>query len=90
MSDPLDGTEGPSPHWDVPGEIGPPGRDGPESPEVAKPKKRGRPRVSEEACGSVSVWLPVTAQDRIIALAKSRRQSVSEYLRDVMVALFTR
>jgi hypothetical protein len=36
------------------------------------------------------VWLPQTAQDRIIHLAKQRRQSVSEYLRDVLIALFLR
>jgi len=56
---------------------------------AAKPK-RGRPKCSEEPCGAISVWLPVTAQDRIIRLAAQRRQSVSEYLRDVLLTLFVR
>ena len=83
MADPLDGTDGPSPHWDVPGEIGPPGR--PDPPARRKP---GRPRLTDEPLGSVTVHLPSPAQDRIIRLAQARRQSVSEYLRDVMIQLF--
>ena len=83
--DPDAGTDGPHPSWDVPGQLGEPGI--PDPP--AKPK-RGRPRCTEEPCGSLSVWLPQTAQDRIIHLAKQRRQTTSEYLRDVLVALFLR
>jgi len=88
--DPDAGTDGPDPSWDVPGQLGEPGI--PDTvPGVAPAKpKRGRPRCTEEPCGSLSVWLPVTAQDRICALAKQRRQSVSEYLRDVLIALFLR
>jgi hypothetical protein len=56
-------------------------------PPVVKPK-RGRPRCTEEPLGSISVWLPTTAQDRIIRLASQRRQTVSEYLRDVLLQLF--
>lgn len=55
---------------------------------AAKPK-RGRPRCAEEDLSSISVWLPVTAQDRIIRLAQQRRQTPSAYLRDVLVQLFT-
>ena len=38
----------------------------------------------------MTVHLPTTAHDRIIALASARRQNVSEYLRDVMIQLFLR
>ena len=64
------------------------GVDGADAP-TPKPK-RGRPKCSEEPCGAISVWLPVTAQDRIIKLATQRRQSVSEYLRDVLIQLYAR
>jgi len=50
--------------------------------------KRGRPRCADEPLGSVTVHLPTPAQDRIIRLASQRKQSVSEYLRDVMIQLF--
>lgn len=81
--DPNAGTDGPDPSWDRQGQLGEPGLDGP------KPKpKRGRPRCTEEPLGSISVWLPTTAQDRIIRLATQRHQAVSEYLRDVLVKLF--
>jgi hypothetical protein len=61
----------------------------PDTPPAPKPK-RGRPRCTEEVLGSVTVHLPTTAHDRIIALASARRQNVSEYLRDVMIQLFLR
>lgn len=80
--DPRDGTICPA---GPDGELGPPGCD---DPEPAKPKKRGRPRLTDEPLGSVTVHLPSPAQDRIIRLAQARRQSVSEYLRDVMIQLF--
>jgi hypothetical protein len=50
--------------------------------------RRGRPRCSEEPLGSVTVHLPTTAHDRIIRLASQRRQTVSEYLRDVLIQVF--
>lgn len=85
--DPNAGTIG---HPGAVGENGPPGlADDPPTPPATKPK-RGRPRCAEETCGAISVWLPVTAQDRIIHLAKTRRQTTSEYLRDVLVQLFIR
>ena len=80
MADTLDGTTCPS---GPEGALGPPGR--PETPARRKP---GRPRLTEEPLGSVTVHLPSPAQDRIIRLAQARQQSVSEYLRDVMIQLF--
>ena len=62
------------------------GVDGADAP-TPKPK-RGRPRCAEEPLGSVTVHLPTPAQDRICRLASQRKQSVSEYLRDVMIQLF--
>lgn len=78
--------------WECPsGPQGVKGVDGADAPATVKPpepKRRGRPRCTEEPLGSISVWLPVTAQDRIIRLATQRHQAVSEYLRDVLVKLF--
>jgi hypothetical protein len=78
--DPRDGTIG---NHGADGELGPPGI--PDQP--AKPK-RGRPRYAEEPLSPVTVHLPLPAQDRIIRLARQRRQPVSEYLRDVIGSLF--
>ena len=79
------GTDGPG-FYDAQGAEGVDGQDAPKPTKA----KRGRPRCAEEPCGAISVWLPNTAQDRIIKLASLRRQSVSEYLRDVLVAIFLR
>lgn len=79
--DPIAGTTCPS------GPDGLLGVDGVIGPVPPKPK-RGRPRCMEEPLGSVTVHLPTSAQDRIIKLAATRRQTVSEYLRDVMIQLF--
>ena len=81
-TDPLAGTTCPA------GPEGPLGENG--IPDPPPKPKRGRPRCSEEPLTSITVHLPTTAQDRIIALAKQRRQNVSEYLRDVMIQLFLR
>ena len=82
MSDTLAGTncaiDGP------PGVPGEPGRPDP------KPKRRGRPRVVEEPSGPVSVYLPASTHDRIIGLSKAQRQTVSEYLREVLILLFAK
>ena len=64
---------------------GEPGRDAP-APEP-KPK-RGRPRAAEEPLGPVTVHVEPAAHDRIIRLASQRKQTVSEYLRDVLAQLF--
>ena len=80
MSDPLDGTTCPS---GPDGTIGPPGR-----PDPPARKTRGRPREVETPSGTISVWLSTRTQDHIIQLATRRRQSVSEYLRDVLDQLF--
>lgn len=69
------------------------GVDGSPAPAPVKPpepKRRGRPRCSDEPTEALSVRLPVTVQDRIIHLATQRKQPVSEYLRDVMIQLFMR
>lgn len=70
--------------YDAPGVEG---VDGAESPKPAKPT-RGRPRVSEQPCSSVSMRVPTELHDLLIRLATKRRQTVSEYLRDVMIQLF--
>lgn len=81
-------TTDPDAGWDCPaGPDGVQGVDGMDAPKLVK-AKRGRPRCAEEPCGNISVWLPNTAQDRIIKLASQRHQTVSEYLRDVLVQLF--
>ena len=36
----------------------------------------------------MSAWLPQTVQDRIIRLAKARKQTPSEYLRDALIQVF--
>jgi len=62
------------------------GVDGADAP-TPKPK-RGRPRCADEPLGSFTVRLPTPAHDRIIRLATQRRQTVSEYLRAVIIQLF--
>ena len=44
---------------------------------------RGRPKVTE-ARSSVSVWLPSSAHDRLIALAKKQEQSISATIRALL------
>jgi hypothetical protein len=79
--DPRDGTIG---NHGADGELGQPGiTDPPPKP------KRGRPSKPDDPCGTVSVWLPNRTQDHIIRLAKRRRQTPSEYLRDVLNQLFS-
>jgi hypothetical protein len=78
--DPRAGTIGP---------IGADGEQGVDGADYTPPKpKRGRPRYAEEPLSPVTVHLPLQAQDRIIRLARQRRQPVSEYLRDVIGSLF--
>ncbi len=43
----------------------------------------GRPRV-QESRASVSVWLPASAHDRLIALAKKEEQSISATIRQIL------
>ena len=72
------------------GPLGEPGRATPApapTPAETKPK-RGRPRTADEPLGPITVHIEPTAHDRIIRLASQRRQSVSEYLRDVLSQLF--
>jgi len=45
--------------------------------------KRGRPKLLEPR-STVSVWLPAKAHDRLIALAKSREQSISATVRELL------
>ena len=50
-----------------------------------RPRQGGRPRVIDEPGTSLSVWLPVSAYDRFVKLADARRQSVSAYVREVLI-----
>ena len=47
-------------------------------------KKRGRPRVAESHAG-VTVWLPASAHDKLIALAKREEQSISATVRELLI-----
>ncbi len=58
-----------------------------EALKAAKPK-RGRPRCAEEPLGPITVHVPPPTHDRIIRLASQRRQSVSEFVRDVLGQIF--
>jgi len=48
------------------------------------PKPRGRPRA-EESHASVSAWLPASAHDRLIQLAKREEQSISATVRRLLI-----
>ena len=71
------------------GEEGQPGPPGEPEPETAR-HRGGRPRCAEETCSSLSIWIPLSAHDRIVRLANQRRQSVSGYMRDVLIEIFVR
>ena len=45
--------------------------------------RRGRPRLAEPR-STVSVWLPASAHDRLIALAKREEQSLSATIRQLL------
>ena len=47
----------------------------------------GRPRTIEGPAASLSVWLPASAYDRLVTLAQRRRQTVSAYVREVLIIL---
>lgn len=54
---------------------------------MADPKRPGRPHGStriEEPRSSVSVWLPASAHDRLIELAKKEEQSISKTVRELL------
>lgn len=55
--------------------------------EVSAPRARGRPRLIDGPCDSLSVRLPVSAYDRLIVMAERRGQSVSAYVREVLIIL---
>lgn len=46
---------------------------------------RGRPRVSDESCASVSTWLPGSYHDRLIEMANQKNLSVSTLVRQLLV-----
>lgn len=50
----------------------------------------GRPRVVPGPCSSLSVYLPTSVYDHLTRRAERRGQSVSGYVRDVLVELFYR
>jgi hypothetical protein len=47
------------------------------------PARRGRPPASEPR-STVSVWLPASAHDRLIRLAKAQEKSISEVVRQLL------
>jgi len=51
---------------------------------VVPTRPRGRPRVDESG-SSVSVWLPISAHDRLIELAKREEQGVSSLVRSLLI-----
>lgn len=51
---------------------------------VVETRGRGRPRVSEPRA-SVSTWLPATAHDQLIALAKREERSISATIRRLLI-----
>lgn len=55
--------------------------------EASAPRARGRPRSIDGPCDSLSVRLPVSAYDRLILMAERRGQSVSAYVREVLLIL---
>lgn len=55
-----------------------------ERAQVAEARGRGRPRVNESRA-SVSTWLPATAHDRLIELAKREEQSISATIRQLLI-----
>lgn len=48
------------------------------------PPKRGRPRSAEPG-STVSVWLPASAHDRIIEIAKHEEQSISATVKQLLI-----
>lgn len=50
---------------------------------VAGPRPRGRPKAKEQG-STVCVWLPASAHDRLIALAKREEQSISATVRQLL------
>jgi len=50
-------------------------------------KRSGRPREIDDNGTSLSVWLPTSAHERLQRLAAGRQQSLSAYVRDVLVCL---
>jgi len=51
---------------------------------VSETRGRGRPRVTEPRA-SVSTWLPATAHDQLIELAKREEQSISATIRQLLI-----
>lgn len=47
-------------------------------------RPRGRPRATEPHAG-VTVWLPASAHDRLIQLAKREEQSISATVRQLLI-----
>jgi hypothetical protein len=48
-------------------------------------RQRGRPRCIDGPGATLSVWLPTTVYDRLAVLALNRQQSISSYVRDVLM-----
>lgn len=50
-------------------------------------RSRGRPRVIEGPSSSVSVHLSTATHDRLVELSRRRGESVSSYIREVLMIL---
>ncbi len=56
---------------------------------VAGGPRRGRPKA-KEPLGPVTVWLPASAHDRLIRLAKAQEQSISACVRQLLTVRIPR
>lgn len=45
----------------------------------------GRTRLSQERMSSVSTWLPASAHDKLVSVAKAQEVSVAEVVRNVLI-----
>jgi hypothetical protein len=52
---------------------------------VLGPRPRGRPRLSDESCTSVSTWMPERYHDRLIAMANQKNVTVSRLVSQLLV-----
>lgn len=56
---------------------------------IVGPGRRGRPRV-EEPRATVSTWVPASAHDRLIQLAKEHEVSVSAMVKSLLLVQLTK
>ena len=58
-----------------------------ESPPPQNSRKRGRPKVVEESI-RVSTWLPVPTVDKLIRVAQTNDESISQLVRSLLMLRF--